>query len=160
MKNTHKERLLAGVKEWNTWRQENPDESIDLSGAYLRGAHLGGANLVGANLGGANLRDANLRGANLGGANLRDVKGAIIAPVSDPRDYIAVFTEYDGVWMIDAGCRHLTIPEARKHWGANYVTTEIPEGWTAREIGDLYIRACDWLEELLANRAKRKEVAA
>src|SRR2546429_617874 len=32
---------------WNTWREENPVEQPDLSGADLREANLNGANLVG-----------------------------------------------------------------------------------------------------------------
>ena len=29
-----------GIKEWNKWREENPDEKIWLQGADLRRAHL------------------------------------------------------------------------------------------------------------------------
>jgi hypothetical protein len=75
--------LKQGIGDWNTWRSENRDELIDLSGADLEGANLEGANLRGANLRGANLEGANLEGANLEGANLEganlrgaDLKGA------------------------------------------------------------------------------------
>lgn len=49
------ELLKSGIAGWNKWREENPDEKIDLRGA----------NLCYANLCYADLRDANLRGADL-----------------------------------------------------------------------------------------------
>jgi hypothetical protein len=92
--------LRRSVKEWNMWRQANPDDNVylmgaplfkvnltganltgadlrvaDLTGANLRGANLTGADLRGANLTGANLRGADLTGADLRGANLTEVKG-------------------------------------------------------------------------------------
>ncbi|MEM9502980.1 MAG: TIR domain-containing protein [Cyanobacteria bacterium P01_E01_bin.43] len=65
--------LRQGIEAWNRWREENPDEAIDLRDADLSGANLSGANLRDANLTGANLTGANLTGANLTGANLSDV---------------------------------------------------------------------------------------
>jgi uncharacterized protein YjbI with pentapeptide repeats len=82
--------LKQGVEVWNEWRQEHPDEEIDLFEARLGGAnlfevdlreadlreadlkwaHLGGANLFGAVLRGATLGRATLRRANLGRATL------------------------------------------------------------------------------------------
>jgi hypothetical protein len=64
------ERLWAGVGEWNKWREENPNEKIDLSKAYLRLHTLNGINLEEANLVEANLEDNNLEEANLWKANL------------------------------------------------------------------------------------------
>ena len=63
--------LKAGVEGWNKWREEKPDEKIDLSKANLIGADLRGANLLLADLTGANLILANLSGANLAGAQLK-----------------------------------------------------------------------------------------
>ena len=85
------------IRQWNQWREDNPEVRIDLreadlsranlSGAALYGVDLSGvdlyranlyranlyrANLSGAALRGANLREADLRGANLSGANLRE----------------------------------------------------------------------------------------
>ena len=64
------ERLLSSVKEWNEWRERNPEVEINLSGADFRAAILFGANLIGADLSGADLSGTNLIGANLIGANL------------------------------------------------------------------------------------------
>jgi hypothetical protein len=75
--------LRQGVEGWNKWRQEHPEEPVDLSGALLDGINLQGASLWMANLEGAecwkinlteaNLEKANLRGAQLEGADLKDV---------------------------------------------------------------------------------------
>jgi len=64
------------LSEWNTWRENHPDEEIHLEGADLRGAHLEGADLEGAklmlaNLGGTILLDACLRKADLREANMK-----------------------------------------------------------------------------------------
>ena len=56
----HLKILKQGVKAWNLWREENPNISPDLSGAYLSGADLSRANLIGADLSVADLRGANL----------------------------------------------------------------------------------------------------
>jgi len=101
-KDKHYDRLLEcskkgpeGIKEWNKWRNENPDEEIwlqevdlliddnlhkvNLEEANLQGANLIGAELQEANLGeaklqGANLLDAKLQGSDLGSAKLQDAK--------------------------------------------------------------------------------------
>lgn len=67
--------LRQGVEEWNQWREEHPDEKVelreaDLLGALLQGADLHGINLSRTTLIGTRLRGANLCGANLVGANL------------------------------------------------------------------------------------------
>jgi len=79
----HFELLMSDVVAWNKWREENPEETPDLSYAVMRGADLMLANLaraqlceadlVLANLRGADLRHADLRGANLVGARLMGV---------------------------------------------------------------------------------------
>lgn len=66
------------MTEWNKWREEYPDEEVQLQFAPLEKFWLGEANLQGdgllvdANLQGAKLRDANLQGAKLEDANLQD----------------------------------------------------------------------------------------
>lgn len=77
--------LKSGVQNWNKWREENPDEKVNLyyaeldrvdlmyanlMGADLRGAELYGANLRETDLNKADLRETNLWEANLGWANL------------------------------------------------------------------------------------------
>ncbi len=68
----HLEILKKGVKAWNEWRKNNPEEKPDLSGAYLIGTNLNRVNLRGANLSGANLSEANLIEADLREANLKE----------------------------------------------------------------------------------------
>jgi hypothetical protein len=62
--------LLKGVDIWNGWRDDYPDEEINLMGADLRGAELMYANLSQVSLYNANLSNAKLSNANLMGANL------------------------------------------------------------------------------------------
>ena len=42
--------LKSGVAAWNAWREENPDEEIDVREARLSGIQLVGADLSGASL--------------------------------------------------------------------------------------------------------------
>lgn len=68
------------ISDWNTFREQNPDEEIwlegagliraHLEGAYLRYAHLEGALLMEAHLKGVSLEDAHLEGAGLIRAHL------------------------------------------------------------------------------------------
>jgi hypothetical protein len=61
MANTEQPKILKqGVENWNKWREENPDEKVD-----LRNANLFKADLSRADLSGAILRDAILVEANL-----------------------------------------------------------------------------------------------
>jgi uncharacterized protein YjbI with pentapeptide repeats len=62
--------LKQGVNVWNKWREENPDNKIDLSYADLKGTHLHSANLSSAGLSSANLSSADLDSANLISADL------------------------------------------------------------------------------------------
>jgi uncharacterized protein YjbI with pentapeptide repeats len=64
------ELIKKGPEAWNQWREQNPDEAIDLSEADLRGLTLSKANFKGANLKQAKLQFSNLAGASLEGANL------------------------------------------------------------------------------------------
>ena len=74
--NEQVDRLKSGVDEWNRWRDEHIDVSIELSRADLRkinliGALLTEANLFRSNLIGAELFEADLSKANLFEADLR-----------------------------------------------------------------------------------------
>jgi hypothetical protein len=62
--------LKHGIQQWNTWRLDHPDESVELSEADLRWANLSRANLGGADLRGADLSAVNLRGADLSDTQL------------------------------------------------------------------------------------------
>ena len=67
--------IRKGIKDWNTWRQENPDVKVDLTDAKLSGVNLSQENLSDADIFrvdifGVDLREADLSGANLSGANL------------------------------------------------------------------------------------------
>ena len=95
------------------------------------------ADLQDAYLQGANLRGANLRGANLRGANLWGAANIARLPVGDPRGYDAIAVEYNGQWIIGAGCQWLLIEDALTHWGEAYTGD--------REIGDRYLYAINWL---------------
>ena len=86
--------LHKGVEQWNQWREDNPDEKIDLSGASLIRADLSEANLIEADLEWAKLNQADLSGAllhvahlskaHLSGANLKGahLEGAILSETS------------------------------------------------------------------------------
>jgi uncharacterized protein YjbI with pentapeptide repeats len=62
--------LRESVREWNLWRKDNPDATIDLSKADLREADLWEANLREAHLTEADLSHAQLYRADLHGAHL------------------------------------------------------------------------------------------
>jgi uncharacterized protein YjbI with pentapeptide repeats len=72
------ELLKTDLAAFNKWKQENPRERLDLSGADLSGVNLGGAQLGQVNLSGANLSGVDLTGAMLPAANLSeaDLTGA------------------------------------------------------------------------------------
>lgn len=60
-------------QEWNQWRQENPQESIDLTGTNLLGRDFTKINFEKVNLSRAVLSGVNLKGGNLKGANLSSI---------------------------------------------------------------------------------------
>ena len=106
----------------------------DLSGADLRGSDLSYANLSGADLSRADLMGANLRGADLRGANLSraylsranligsefrraDLTNTDLIDGGQRSDgYRFVGWIKEGVLQIRAGCRSLSIADARAHW--------------------------------------------
>ena len=63
--------LKQGVEVWNTWREENPTETIDLNDADLGEQKLAGVNLSHCRLRKANLYRAVLSQADLSMSNLR-----------------------------------------------------------------------------------------
>ncbi|GCE09497.1 pentapeptide repeat-containing protein [Dictyobacter aurantiacus] len=62
--------IKQSVQEWNKWREQHSDVTVDLSGADLSYTDLGFANLSEVNLSEADLSETNLNGASLGFANL------------------------------------------------------------------------------------------
>ena len=64
--------LKQGVEVWNRWRDEHPEDAIDLSGIKLDRPSFPRINFSGVNLSQAYLRDADLKGVNLEGADLTD----------------------------------------------------------------------------------------
>ncbi len=102
--------LQQGVEVWNQWREEHPEEEIDLreanlhegnlSEANLRWANLNEANLRGVNLCEADLSGANLSGADLGWANLRwaNLNEANLRGVN-----------LNGVTIMEANLKHATL---------------------------------------------------
>ena len=91
----HVAKLKEGVKEWNRWREENPDirfpdlSEADLSSANLSEADVSGADLIRADLSRAKLVEANLGGADLSGANLSG------ANISGARFFYTSFSDVD-----------------------------------------------------------------
>ncbi|ASC74034.1 Pentapeptide repeat containing protein [Halomicronema hongdechloris C2206] len=70
------ELIKQGAEPWNRWREDHPDDSPDLTAAYLFEADLREFNLARVNLDRACLIGANLQGANLQGANLDNAYGS------------------------------------------------------------------------------------
>jgi len=100
----HLNLIKQGVGAINEFAAQNPDVTIDLSGADLAGMSLSGLRIQGANLAGANLERADLqrallnaanltraalRGANLSGASLHraDLSGADLRDVEFEPEY-------------------------------------------------------------------------
>jgi len=110
----------------------------DLAGANLACANLVDANLAGANLVDANLVDADLASADLAGANLAradlacanlaraNLAGANLVDAGQRSDgYRFIGWVIGGVLQIRAGCRNLSITEARKHWAKTRGGTQL-----------------------------------
>ncbi|MGO9612425.1 MAG: pentapeptide repeat-containing protein [Dissulfurispiraceae bacterium] len=62
--------LRSGVKKWNEWRLDNPNDAPNLNGADLSGVNLHAAHLSRADLSGVSLHAAHLSGADLSEADL------------------------------------------------------------------------------------------
>ena len=96
------------------------------TGADLSGADLSGADLSGANLSGANLSGAYLSGAYLSRAYLSPQWVAQGPTRSD--GYAFMLTNYTGEGVrVKAGCRDLSIKDARKHWKVTRKGTPLGE---------------------------------
>ena len=103
----------------------------DLRGADLRGAYLRDANLRNAYLRNADLRNADLRGADLRGANLGDQWIIQGQTRSDGYPFFLQKLTGDTSPMVNAGCRHFPIAEARAHWGKTRGGTSLGAETTA-----------------------------
>ena len=71
------ELLKQGEQVWNNWRQENPDQRLNINYADLKGLNLvqfdlRKVDLMNAQLQGTNLSNAQLQGVDLTGANLQN----------------------------------------------------------------------------------------
>jgi len=80
----------------------------------LRGADLRGADLTNAYLCGSDLHSVNLRGVGLRGTDLYDTFTFCIGTRSDGYTFYAQ-DKGDSLWIL-AGCRYLSIDDAKKHW--------------------------------------------
>jgi len=105
--------------------------NADLRGADLRGADLRNANLRNAYLRNADLRNADLRGADLRGANLGDQWIIQGQTRSDGYPFFLQKLTGDTSPMVNAGCRHFPIAEARAHWGKTRGGTSLGAETTA-----------------------------
>ena len=90
--------LLTNIKNFNQWREEQPDSDINLSGADLSGADLSWAKLSGVAFCGT--------------------IGVLIAQF-DPRNYTLVVWKCQGKPRVKAGCRDFSFEEALAHWGSS-----------------------------------------
>ena len=66
----HVTRAGYAVAGWNSWRDQHPETTPDLSGADLSAGRYPGGKLFGANLAGTDFRRSNMRGADLRDSNL------------------------------------------------------------------------------------------
>lgn len=90
-----------------------------------------GANLENVNLAEADFRGANLSGANVRGANLSGAIGVIDGGQrSDGYRFVGV-RQNNGL-KIAAGCRWMTLSEARKHWMKTRGDTDLGKETFAR----------------------------
>lgn len=117
-------KLNEGIHAWNEWRDQHPDEKVDLSGAVFDVSQWSGVELNRLNLRGAILREVKLRGfrntrANLAGADLRDtdLSGAVLtgADLSHARLRNAILA---GAELNEANLNEATLEKADLH-GAN-----------------------------------------
>jgi uncharacterized protein YjbI with pentapeptide repeats len=142
--------LRKGIPAWNSWREEDPEGTADLSKADLnrvelsradlRGANLAGANFTAANLSMADIRKANLTGADLtvadlGEANLNraNLSHAHLRAADLQR------ASLKGAFLVEADLRKADLSRAdlmgANLWGADFGGAEI--GWTVLGAVDL-----------------------
>ena len=112
----------------------------DLSRANLSGEDLTGAIFTGAIFTGADLSRADLFGANLSRADLGD-QWIIQGPTrSDGYQFLLVRFREIETPMVRAGCRCLSLPDAKKHW-------ETTRGGT--QLGHESLDILIWLEHAM-----------
>ncbi len=127
-----------GGKEWNEWREENPNITIDFKEAYFKHVNLQGVDLLGVDLEGALLR----------GVNLRDAKITI--------EQLSLCRNIDGVRYLSAEFLSKIKkknPELMEWWDENMVKDiqklsfkTDDEGWTG-----------DWVKEEVKEEVKGEE---
>jgi len=88
------------VSQWNKWREENPEQEINLQAIDLRRVNLTQANLEGANLTQAILTSANFKGA----IDRRDVSKTRKIPTPIIVAFFAVSS-----WLIAVGLIVITL---------------------------------------------------
>jgi hypothetical protein len=120
MKTYTAQELEVIIENHGKWlRDEDGGEKADLSYSNLSYSNLSYSNLSysnlrGCNLSGCNMRDCNMRGCNLSYSNLSDCNGLIyISQRSDGYQFFATYR--DDKWLIQAGCRLLSLAEYRTH---------------------------------------------
>ena len=129
----HLELIKQGVEAWNKWKEENPEEKVDLREADLREADLKGANLSEADLfmvdlSEADLSEANLVGArlsktNLGGVNLKGayLSGAVIDESTNYEGIVGCQNGVNGFWCeeTDSAALMTLTPPGNSMQGSN-----------------------------------------
>ncbi len=150
----HLDVLLYALKKndvdfWNTWRKNNREVTINLSGANLHEAHL-----PGADFGSVNLREADLHGAQLSNANFScaDLHGADLSETTlcNAEFSKAVLAETD---LFKADCSAIICKEAQIS-GANFSLTNLQEA----DFGLSVITSADFTDADLCKCSLRKAV--
>ena len=106
-----------------------------LTGSDLTRADLTGARLTGADLTGADLTDARLTGADLRGATVK----RLLRRATRADGYEFILWDCQEGFFITAGCRWLTMAEARQHWTSTRAGT--PLGDESLDILDFFAAA-------------------
>ena len=123
----HVSMLQKDVKEWNDWRESNPDIRPDLDEADLEDACLSGANLSGANLNGANLDSADLQQAVINNAQMIGASFEEADLCESTMNYTdassTIFINADltkanlkGSWFCEADMSHAILTDAKMPW--------------------------------------------
>jgi hypothetical protein len=139
--------VKIGVKEWNTWRKENPDVRIDLREAKLHDMNLcaidfSGADLRNTSFAGSELINANFYKAILVGADLSSTE--LSAAVFD-RAYLEEIN-LNEAWLTHTSFRDVDLSTAR---GLATVTHDQPSSIgfdtlkkSQGKIPEVFLRGC------------------
>ncbi|MEM7556343.1 MAG: pentapeptide repeat-containing protein, partial [Cyanobacteria bacterium P01_A01_bin.84] len=166
---THLMILNEGIKAWNDWRNDNPEQKPNLEGADLREKNLTSINLIGVNLSktnisGQNLSKINLTKANLTEANLAktNLSGADLfmanltkanltkANLSGASLSVANFTE------VNLSEANLSLTEAlNTNFSKSIFTAACIQDWHINNITNLNNVICEYIY-LKANHQERR----